>query len=338
MWTPDLRTKAIGSSYSEEIMQSKHITAAFALLAAPSLSFAQAQEVPKAPKARAGQVAAQNEKAPHFASASKLIGMDVLARATTDGERNDIGDVRDFVVDGATGKVTQVIVSSGGVGSIGDSLRLRPFSDLRVDRTDPTAPKLWLDVTEADFDASAKLTKEALDAYSCKTIAAAHLGHKTNAREASANAQPKDGVIADGHMSMLMLASELDDFDVRAMAGSDVEKGDSVVGESIGSVEEAWIDCSTGSVAYVTLQHNKRSVVVPMTSLTPMADTQKKTLYFETPCTLAHLAAAPAVDEKANLTLDNADFRKSITEYYGRIKSTPIGESSAANAGSNGRR
>lgn len=314
-------------------MHSKHITAAFALLAAPALSFAQAQEVPTAPKARAGQAVAQDQKAPHFATASKLIGMDILARATTNGERKDIGDVRDFVVDGATGKLTQVIVSSGGVGSLGDTLRLRPFSDLRFDRTDPKAPKIWLDVTEADFDASAKLTKEALDAYGCKAIAEAHLGHQTRVREANAKTQPKDGAIADGHMSLLMLASELDDFDVRAMAGSVDENGASMAGESVGSVQDAWIDCSAGSIAYVTVEHNKRSVVLPMASLAPIADTEKKTLYFETPCTVAQLAAAPAIDEKANLTLDNADFRKSITEYHGRIKPTPIGESTARSSG-----
>jgi hypothetical protein len=317
-------------------MHSKHITAALALLAAPTLSFGQAQDVPKAPKARDGQVATQVDKAPHFATASKLIGMDVLGRATTNGERKDIGDVRDFVVDGATGKVTQVIVSSGGVGSLGDSLRLRPFSDLKFDRTDPKSPKIWLDVTEADFDASAKLTKEALDAYSCKAIAEAHAGHQTRVREANANTQPKDDVIADGHMSLLMLASELDDFDVRTLADSVNQKRDSMAFESVGSVEEAWIDCAAGTVAYVTVEHNNRSVALPMTSLVPTADTEKKTLFFQTPCTIAQLAAAPAIDEKANLTLDNADFRKSVTEYHARIKPTPIGQSSPA-SGSNGR-
>jgi hypothetical protein len=210
-------------------------------------------------------------------------------------------------------------------------------SPAAFDRTDLKAPKLWLDVTEADFDASAKLTKEALDAYSSKAIAEAHAGHQTRVREANANTQPKDGVIADGHMSMLMLASELDDFDVRTLASSADQERDSITGESVGSVQEAWIDCAAGTVAYVTVEHNKRSVALPMTSLVPTADMEKKTLFFQTPVTVAQLAAAPAIDEKANLTLDNADFRKSITEYFARIKSTPIGESSSASVGSRGR-
>ena len=314
---------------------SKQLTAALALLAAPALSFAQAQEVPTAPKARVGQNAAQEQKTPHFATVSKLIGMDVLARATANGERKDVGDVHDFVVDGATGSVTQVIVSSGGVGSLGDTLRMRPFSDLRFDRTDPKAPKIWLDVTEADFDASAELTKEALDAYGSKAIAAAHKGDEARVREAGAKTQPKAGQRADGHMStsMLMLASEFDDLDVRAMGGSVDEDGASMTGESIGSIDEAWIDCSAGKVAYLTLDHNKRLVVLPMAALVPTVNMEEKTLVCQTRCTLEQLAAAPAIDEKANLTLDNADFRKSVTEYYARLKSTPVGESSVSRSG-----
>jgi sporulation protein YlmC with PRC-barrel domain len=320
--------------HSKDTMHSKQITAALALLAVPALSFGQAQEAPKTtPKARTGQVDTQEQKAPHFATVSKVIGMDVLARATANGERKDVADVRDFVVDGATGAVTQVILSSGGVGSVGDTLRMRPFGDLRFDRTDPKAPKIWLDVTEADFDASAKLTKEALDAYGCKAIAAAHGSNATRLREAGAKTQPKDGKSADGHMSLLMLASELDDFDVRTAVGSVGEDSDSMVGESLGSVDEAWIDCSAGKISFLTLQHNKRSVVLPMGALVVNTDTDKKTLFCETACTVEQLAAAPAIDEKANLTLDNADFRKSVTEYFARIKPTPVGESSVSRNG-----
>jgi sporulation protein YlmC with PRC-barrel domain len=315
-----------GLRHSKDNMQSKQFTAALALLTVPALSFVYAQEPATAPRARAGQSTVKEAKDAHFATASKLIGQDVLGRATTNGERKDIGDVRDFIVDGASGAVTHVIVSSGGVGSLGDTLRSLPFADLRFDRTDPKQPKVWLDVTEADFDALGKITNESLDVYRCKTIAEAHLGHQSRVREAGAKVAPKDGVIADGHLSLIMLASELDDFDVRALIGSVDEKGDSMAGESVGSVHEAWIDCSAGKVAYLTLEHNRRFVALPMASLVPAVDMEKKTIFFETPCTVLQLAAAPALDEKASLTFDNADFRKSITEYFAGVKPTPIGE------------
>src|SRR5688572_23138723 len=50
---------------------------------------------------------------------SQLIGGRVSSTPGADGKRTDLGTAHDFLVDGGTGRVTHVIVRSGGLAGIG---------------------------------------------------------------------------------------------------------------------------------------------------------------------------------------------------------------------------
>lgn len=318
-------------------MRSKNISFALALITLPSFAFGLAQDAADTKKGGTTNSEAQEHKTPHFASASQLIGMNVWSRGIDDKSREDVGDIRDYVVDGKTGTLTHVVVSSGGVGSIGDTLRRMPYSALQFDVTDPKEMKVWVDMKHEDFKALPAIEKSVLAPYAGKAIAETRIAERAKAREA--NAPKAKGDVATVRLPEVsaMLVSELDDLDLRAGRGSVDAAGEAIDGKSVGSIHEAWIDCFAGKVAYLTVEHNGRQVVVPMAAMSAFVDYDDKSLYFETPCSMLTLATAPAIDEKENLTLQNAAFRATIDSFYAKLDGKPVGEPSSGSS-SAGRR
>lgn len=62
-------------------------------------------------------------------SATTLIGDDI-----TNPQKENLGDLKDLMIDTGSGKISYAVVSFGGVFGIGDKLFAVPWSQLTVDR------------------------------------------------------------------------------------------------------------------------------------------------------------------------------------------------------------
>jgi sporulation protein YlmC with PRC-barrel domain len=313
-------------------MHTKTISYALALITLPTLTLGLPQSSEAPQKQRALQDQSSESATPHFASASKLIGTDVWSEIHSDGSRTDLGNIRDYVVEAKSGTLTHVIVSSGGIGTIGDTLRKIPYSALSFDFADPKVTKVIMDMKSEEFKALPTIEKSELSPFACKGIAEARIAERKGARNAKT---PKDKeAVEAGYNPDLspMLASELDDMDVRASHGSMNAEGIVIDGSSVGSIHEAWIDCAAGKVAYLTFEHNKRQLVIPMSSMVAYVDHDTKSMYFATPCSMLNLATAPAIDVEENLTLANADFRKAVHEFYAELAKAGVGNPSKSSS------
>ena len=69
-----------------------------------------------------------NGPGPAFMSASSLMGDDVYNQ-----QEEDLGDVKDFMMDMRTGKVAYAVLSFGGFLGMGEKLFAVPWSALTVD-------------------------------------------------------------------------------------------------------------------------------------------------------------------------------------------------------------
>ncbi len=61
-------------------------------------------------------------------SASTLIGDDI-----TNPQKENLGDLKDFMIDTTSGKISYAVVSYGGILGMGDKLFAVPWSQLTVD-------------------------------------------------------------------------------------------------------------------------------------------------------------------------------------------------------------
>lgn len=257
----------------------------------------------------------------HFSSASDLVGRTLRSRMDADGDRKELGGIRDFVVDAESGLLTHVIITSGDADS--ESLRRLKYSELRFDRTDVESKAVvWIDLSEADFIRITPISEKALEPYRGAAILASQRDDGARAAEAGSEEAATKAREAQARASALMLVSELDDLVVLAPQGS---SGDTAVralagtqanGQSLGQVDEAWIDCTTGRVMYLSLDVKGRKVVAPYAEFKQHVDVEGDKLCFVAPCTAEQFAKAPALDPSKQQTLDNAEFRRTVDTFY----------------------
>jgi hypothetical protein len=300
----------------DKSMKCNQLSTAFLILGLPALTFASAQQPGSPPKQDPSPRAATSDEVAYYATVSKLIGANVWSRADAGGDRDDLADIKDFIVDAETGKVEFAILSSGGVGSVGDSLRRVSFSDLRFEhKTDGDECKVMLDLGEAEFERIAKVEEESLEPYRAKTVAASFRDRQAAAREASGDKGTAGAREAQMRATGAILASELDDFDVRAAITTYDAEGKAVQADKLGSIDEAWINTETGNLDYLTFEHKDRTLVFPLRALATHVDADGKGLYFIAP-PADRLATAPAFDEAKKWDLKNAEFRQNIDRFY----------------------
>lgn len=100
---------------------------------------------------------------PALMGANTLLGNDVYNK---DGE--DLGDIKEFMIDMATGKVTYAVLSFGGLLGMGDKLFAVPWAALALD----TANKRFsLNVLKADLKDAPGFNKDAWPSMSDRTWA-----------------------------------------------------------------------------------------------------------------------------------------------------------------------
>jgi hypothetical protein len=112
-----------------------------------------------------------------------------------------------------------------------------------------------------------------------------------------------------------LLASELDDLDVRGFVAADPSVPPTE-GAWLGEIDEAWVNCATGQLEYLTFEHEGRTLALPQSALTTKVDVTSTRLYYLIPTQVSSLAQAPAIDEEKRMVLENPEFRKSIDKFY----------------------
>jgi hypothetical protein len=304
----------LGTSEESRTMKCNTLTTAMLIVALPSLTFAAAQQPGTPPKKEGDARAVPTQDVAYYAAVSKLIGANVWSRADGDGERDDLADINDFIVDAESGKVDFVILSSGGVGSVGDSLRRVNFSDLRFDHSGDEC-KVTMEKSEDEFERIAKIEEKSLDPYRAKTVAASFRDRQAAAREAAGEKQTAGAREAQMRASGAILASELDDFDVRATMATFDAEGKAVKSDKLGSIDEAWLNTESGKIEYLTFEHKDRKLVFPHRALVSHVDADDKAIYFVAPAA-DRLMAAPAFDDSKKWDLRNAEFRRTVDSYY----------------------
>lgn len=297
-------------------MKCNILTTAIMIVGLPSLTFAAAQQPGAPPKQERDARTATTDDGAYYAAVSKLIGANVWSRPDTDGDRDDLADINDFIVDAESGKVDFVILSSGGIGSVGDSLRRVNFSDLTIEHTEGDECKVMMNLSEDEFGRIAKVEEKSLEPYRAKTVAASFRDRQTKAREAAGKEATAGVREAQMRATGAILASELDDFDVRASMHTYDADGKPIESEKFGSVDEAWINIKTGKLEYLTLDYKDRMVVFPHRALISHVDVDGKQLYFVAPVAADRLMQAPAFDEAKNWNLRNEEFRQTIDKFY----------------------
>ena len=89
---------------------------------------------------------------PAFMSASSLIGDDVYNL-----QDEDLGDVKDFMLDMRTGKVAYAVLSFGGFLGMGEKLFAVPWSALKLD---PENKRMILNVTKERLESAPGFDKD----------------------------------------------------------------------------------------------------------------------------------------------------------------------------------
>jgi len=300
-------------------MKHQQLTTALLLLSVPSLAFAAVQEERPRTDFVQDSDSKRADKNPMYASVSELIGKDVWSRAdaSDESDRDDIADIRDFVIESETGRISGVILSSGGIGSIGDTLRRVEFSQLRFIHEKDGECKVWMDTTEDAFSKLASIKNDTLDPFRCKAIVAGYRDMQGRAQEAGSGEATGKAREAHTRAMNTMLASECDDLEMRACGGCVDENGKSIEGQDMGNIDEAWVNLSSGEIEYVTFEYNDRMIVIPAAMLKSQVDVEDEVVYIVSPIKNTLMASAPSIDDdKKGMTLRDADFRTRVATYY----------------------
>lgn len=236
------------------------------------------------------------EKSTNFHRDSEIIGMDLWTTvATEDGEKVDIGDINNFVIDSKSGRISHVVISSGGVGDLGDTLRTISWNQIQWSEDEDGDKVAMVQMSEKAFDAIAEFDPEKINKLDpAKTIEAS--ARKTPPMMASTN----------------HLCSDIGELDVY---GPGQEESFTTIGDCV-------INCDTGTVAYFTIEANDDSYLIPFSafSIQPISgeEAEEEDIEFAAfaPHTEEALKNAPTIDEDTMMTAQNPEFRKRVDGFY----------------------
>lgn len=263
---------------------------------------------------------AKPETSENFHRDSEIRGMDLWSAEDADGERADIGDINDFVVNARTGAISHVVISSGGLGSVGDTLRALPWADIRWSENEDGERTASIDMSEDAFQALKGFDEKDLDKLVGKKAVEANAERLKDAskdlgrddvEDAAKGLRESAGVMATNH-----LCSDLTGLDVFG-------PGEDEAFTSIGSLV---FDCDNAAVAFVTLEANDEEYLVPFSTLAirPIApeegeeieDADDVEYAAHAPRNEAGMKGAPTIDEDEKRTAMNPRFRAEVYAHY----------------------
>jgi len=217
--------------------------------------------------------------------ASKLIGKEI-----TNAQNENLGEVKDLVVDTSSGKVRYAVVSFGGFLGLGDKLFAYPLEQFK-----PTADgdKLSLNIDKERMKSAPGFDDKDWPDFN-KVDYRTQVDKYYNTRPAAANAR-------------FVRASEMLDGDVKDRQGNDV-----------GDIEDLVVNLRNGNVHYVVLQFDRawtpdnKLVAMPMKALRS-EDRDGTDLVYQ--ASKAELKSAPSFDKNDWPDLADTRFRADIDRY-----------------------
>lgn len=288
------------------------LPATFGLLCAGAIAL-EAQDRPQdgRPAPAADQDAARAEKNTCYAKAGSIVGMDLWSRPGED--RSDLGDIRDFLIDSETGQVTHAIISSGGLGDVGDTLRAIPCDRIEWSEDEDGERQAHVDLSEDAFakipefdeDSADRLVREARERVDAAgKVAREGAGKRGDAGTTTASARLR---------TMAQMASDIGEFDVLAPGGD----------EAVSSIGDVYIDTERRTVCFVSIELNDATYVVPfralelrVTNREEAEDVDDLEFAYVAPRTAEQMKRAPRISEEGNRTLENPEFVSAVYAFY----------------------
>lgn len=292
------------------------LPATFGLLCAGAVAL-DAADRPQDDRTRptANQDRADPKKNECYAKAGSITGMDLWTRRGA--EEADLGDIEDFLIDAETGTITHAIISSGGIGGVGNTLRALSCGDIEWvegDDGDDGDRKAYVDLSEDAFAELPEFDEENAD----------RLVREARARMEASGSVAREGAGKKGEAgtraasarmrAMAQMTSEISGFDVLAPGGD----------ETLSSVGDVYIDTERRSISFVTIEVEDAMYVVPfralelrVTNREEAEDVDDLRFAYVAPRSLEQMARAPRISEDEDRTLENPEFVRSVYAFYG---------------------
>jgi sporulation protein YlmC with PRC-barrel domain len=200
-----------------------------------------------APAATTGQHAARTDM-----RASKLIGKNL-----ENAQGQNVGEIKDLIVDVNGGRAHYAIVSFGGAMGVGDKLFAYPVTQLKPGRTD--RDKLTLDVDKARLKDAPGFDKDRWPDWNVAETRTQW--DKFHGPGATSTSTP-------GPNARMVRMSKVLDADLKSAEGS----------KDIGDVDDVVVDLRTGQVRYAVVEFERgflkgdKLVALPMQAFTAMRD------------------------------------------------------------------
>lgn len=225
---------------------------------------------------------------------SKFVGLNIK-----NGD-NKVGEIKDLIIDPVDGSIDFVVVSQGGVLGVGEDDRLLPWQSLRIMRAEPD---------KDDLIATTALTEERLkNAPLCKKGQRIDADLERRAHEAGGVSDERKVSRASG--TVLTCAQSVKGTSVKGSAN-----------DSIGKVDDVFVDFRHGTVAYVVLAEGgmlglgEKHYPLPWTQLKVSTDQDEKTVLSST-LTKERLAKAPEYDSKDVKRMGTTPWLRDVYTYY----------------------
>lgn len=234
---------------------------------------------------------------------------------TGDGETSfeKLGVVNDIVINAATGSIEHLIISSGGVLGIADTLRQVPLGQVTFNGK------------EARFET--KMTEEvfeAIMAFDKDQFRERQLSARKRVIEASAPTRNDDGEQdEEAKRKAMRAANERMQCLTDDIAGWQVH----VMGEDESEVGDIYVDVAGSTLSFVAFdcEHDGDEVtlVVPFTAfdVVPSAEEGDTDCYLQLNQPKSVLASAPKMGDNDDAVLEDPAFREKIRNFYKREQS-----------------
>lgn len=251
-----------------------------------------------------------------FPTHSELVGLDLWGGTSAD-RRADLGDVRDIVVNAKTGAISYVIISSGGAGDVGDTLRAISWNQVKWTLDADRKTVASVEMTEEQFTAVPEFKAENLDKMTGRGAVEAAAKRATDA----AKDWTEDEKKANAASAREAMASAAKSHLGANLAGLAITGPDG--GEAYSEVAELVIDQDRGTIAFITMKANDGQLLVPFGALkvaTVETDRDADPEYI-VHCnkTEADVKASVQIDASKGSQRDqnNPRFRAAVYEFYG---------------------
>lgn len=289
------------------------LPATFGLLCAGAIAL-EAPERPQDDRARptADQDTSEAKKNKCFAKLDEISGMDLWTREGED--ETDLGDFNDFLVDAQNGKITHAIISSGGVGGVGDTLRALPCEKIKWIEDEDGERKAYVDLSEDEFDGMAEFEEENADRLVQEARNRADASGAV-AREGSGRTGDSGTTTASARMlATSQMYSNISELDVYEPNGD----------EAVTSIGSIYVDTDRNAICFMTVEIEDATYVVPFESFKlrvtnrDEAESVEDLEYaFVAPRAAAQMEGAPTMSEDEDRTVTNPKFVRSVYAFYG---------------------